>query len=349
MEILITGGAGFIGSNLAIGLKEKGFKVKVLDNLKRRGSELNLPRLKERGIQFFHGDIRNVYDIYEAGSFDLMIECSAEPSVVVGYDSDPDYCIDTNLFGTKNCLAACKKYKANIIFLSTSRIYPLDILNSLKYKELETRFEPDEDQIIGLSSKGISENFPTEGVKSFYGSSKFCSESLVQEYSFAYDLKYIINRCSVICGPWQFGKVDQGVFALWIAYHYFGKNLSYIGYGGKGKQVRDFLNISDLLELILLQIKNLDKVYNITFNVGGGKENSLSLKELTSLAQEIVGIKVQISSVLETRKMDVPYFVADYTKVKNIYNWSPKKSVEETAKEVFEWIVKHENVLRNIF
>jgi CDP-paratose 2-epimerase len=131
MKILITGGAGFVGSNLALFLKKNlhGSTVTCFDNLKRRGSELNLTRLKEAGIQFFHGDVRNAEDFEAAPQFDLMIECSAEPSVLAGINSSPSYVLNTNLMGTINCLEEVRKNRAALIFLSTSRVYPFKAIN----------------------------------------------------------------------------------------------------------------------------------------------------------------------------------------------------------------------------
>ncbi|MGE5197631.1 MAG: NAD-dependent epimerase/dehydratase family protein, partial [Deltaproteobacteria bacterium] len=119
-SLLITGGAGFIGSNLAVSFKRKypGIKVIALDNLKRRGSEMNIPRLKGEGVCFIHGDIRAPEDLILSSGFDLLIECSAEPSVLAGFADNPAYIINTNLNGTVNCLEAARKNKADIIFLS---------------------------------------------------------------------------------------------------------------------------------------------------------------------------------------------------------------------------------------
>ena len=131
MRLLITGGAGFVGSNLALDFKKNNPETHIiaLDNLKRRGSELNLPRLKEDGIEFIHGDIRNKEDLEGTGKADLIIECSAEPSVMAGYNSSPEYLINTNLLGTVNCLEYARKCDADVVFLSTSRVYPVRTIN----------------------------------------------------------------------------------------------------------------------------------------------------------------------------------------------------------------------------
>jgi CDP-paratose 2-epimerase len=236
-NILITGGAGFAGSNLALKLKADYPKTVItcLDNLKRRGSELSLRRLKAAGIEFVHGDIRSKEDL--AGiSFDLLIECSAEPSVLAGIESSPEYLLNTNLFGTVNCLEAVRKNNAAILFLSTSRIYPISPINELAFTESKKRFDiADQQSIPGVSSKGIAEQFPLDKPRSLYGVTKLASELIIAEYADTYGIRSVVNRCGVITGPWQMGKIDQGVFVLWVAKHYFNQSLSYIGYGGEGK------------------------------------------------------------------------------------------------------------------
>ncbi|MDD2678264.1 MAG: NAD-dependent epimerase/dehydratase family protein [Candidatus Nanoarchaeia archaeon] len=351
-NVLITGGAGFIGSNLAIMLKEKYPKSEIIcfDNLKRRGSELNLKRLKEKGIEFMHGDIRNKEDFEQIPDFDLMIECSAEPSVMAGINSSPSYLLNTNLMGTINCLEECRKKNASLIFLSTSRVYPIDFINSLDFNETNTRFEIKENQKIkGASNEGISEDFSLDKARSLYGATKLCSELLIREYADSYGLKAIINRCGVISGPWQMGKIDQGVMALWVAKHLFNQELSYIGFGGSGKQVRDFLNISDLFELIDLQINDFSKFKDLIYNVGGGKENSFSLKELTNVCEELTGNKIKIKSVPKTRQADVKWFITDSNKIKKISGWRPKKKLKETIIEIIEWMNENKENLKLLF
>lgn len=349
MNILITGGAGFVGSNLAIKLKRRNpqYNIVCMDNLKRRGSELNLPRLKKEKINFIHGDIRNKEDFDSLPKYDLMIECSAEPSVLAGINSSPKYLLNTNLNGTLNCLESIRKNSAKIIFLSTSRVYPIERINNSSFRETPSRFEIKECS-PGISKEGVSEEFPLDGSRSLYGGTKLSSEIMIKEYSDSYNTDSIINRCGVITGPWQMGKVDQGVVVLWVARHFFGGNLSYIGYGGEGKQVRDFINVDDLFEIIDLQIKYFSKFKNQTFNIGGGKENSFSLQELTKICQGITGNKIEISKVSETRKSDLKYFVTDATKIRELSGWKPKKDLNQTIQEIYQWLKNNEKDLREI-
>ena len=347
-SVLVTGGAGFVGSNLAMNLKRRypGVRVSALDNLKRRGSELNIPRLRRAGVEFIHGDIRNREDL--AGfEVDLILECSAEPSVLAGYDGSPEYLLNTNLVGTLNCLELARRRGAGFVFLSTSRVYPIGALNGLRYEEDETRFVLDEEQPYpGASALGIAEHFPMKGARSLYGATKLASELFVEEYGAAFDLKTVINRCGVISGPWQMGKVDQGVFALWMARHYFGGELSYIGYGGTGKQVRDFLHVDDLFELVDEQVRDPDHFDGRTLNVGGGLEMSLSLLETTHLCEQITGRKIKIHRRPETRAADVPLYVTDHREVSGLCGWQPERGAKQTLSDIYYWIRENESLVR---
>ncbi len=351
-RILITGGAGFVGSFLGLGLAQSypEWKITALDNLKRRGSELNLPRLKQAGIEFIHGDVRNIEDLDPVAlQPDLILECSAEPSVLAGYGS-PNYVLQTNLAGTINCLELARKTRADFIFLSTSRVYPILALNALKFTETATRFQLQNQQILpGVSDQGISEDFPLNGARSLYGATKLASELLIAEYADAYGLRTVVNRCGVLTGPWQMGKIDQGVFALWMAFHYFGRSLKYIGYGGTGKQVRDFLHVADLLDLIELQIDMLQELRGQTFNVGGGETNTLSLYETTQICQEITGHQIPITPMSETRAGDVPIFITDARKIMQATGWYPKRNAKTTLTEIYQWIHQFKDLVGNIF
>ena len=270
-RILVTGGAGFIGSNLAVGLtaRRPGCELVALDNLRRRGSELNLPRLREAGVRFLHGDIRSLDDVLAAGDFDAIIECSAEPSVLAG----GDYVVQANLVGAYHCLELARRCGAQFLFLSTSRVYPVAALEALAYVEAESRFELEPAQrLSGASVAGISEDFPLEGARTLYGTTKLAAELLIEEYRAAHGLRAVIDRCGVVAGPWQMGKTDQGVFTHWMLAHHFGRELSYIGFGGSGKQVRDLLHVEDLLDLLERQLDAPERWDGVTVNVGGGRE-----------------------------------------------------------------------------
>ncbi|HEY8278933.1 MAG TPA: NAD-dependent epimerase/dehydratase family protein, partial [Bdellovibrionota bacterium] len=303
MKILITGGAGFVGSRLALLWKEKipAAQITCFDNLKRRGSELNLPTLKSHGIEFVHGDIRNPEDFEMlTGNFDLMIEASAEPSVQAGDTGSPLYVIQTNLGGAVQCLEFARKRCGFVVFLSSSRVYSIPALTSLDLEPGKTRLELASIRgKRGISNDGINEDFSTGQYRSFYGTTKLAGELLLEEYNRSYGLKGVINRCGVLCGEGQMGKTDQGVFTLWVARHFFGGALSYTGFGGKGLQVRDLLHPEDLFALLYKQVEQQATEVH-TYNVGGGNKVSTSLLEYTALCENATGKKISIGSKPET-------------------------------------------------
>jgi CDP-paratose 2-epimerase len=350
--ILITGGAGFVGSSLAINFKQQlgdNCDVVALDNLKRRGAELNLSRLASNEVRFVHGDIRQIEDIRSVGPVNMFIECSAEPSVIAGYSSSPDYLMQTNLQGTINCLEVARKYKADFVFLSTSRVYPIKQINSLTFEETETRFVLAENNTLqGVSPRGISEKMCLDGTRSLYGTTKLCSELIIQEYIEMYGIRGVINRCGVLTGPWQMGKVDQGVVVLWVAQHLFDGSLGYFGYGGTGKQVRDILHVDDLFTLILNQYRNIEQHNGCVYNVGGGNSISTSLCELTELCQKATGKKIPIKKIAQTRVADIPYYITDNTKVENATGWKPQISREEIIEDITRWLKENAASLKTI-
>lgn len=350
-SILITRGCGFVGSNLAMLFRQKypDYKIICLDNLKRRGSELNIPRLLEYGIQYIHGDIRNREDLKGIKELNCIIDASAEPSVLAGQEGNTDFLINTNLKGTVNCLNIAVKNKADFIYLSTSRVYPVKNVEQINFIENDTRFEiSDLQNLTGVSKKGISEDFPLQGYRSIYGATKLSSELIIEEFREIYGLNTVVNRCGVVAGPYQMGKIDQGVAALWVASHFWKRDLAYIGYGGTGKQVRDILNINDLFELVDLQIHNISKHNGLVYNVGGGRFN-VSLMELTDICEEITGNKISIRNNPENRKADVRIYITDHSKISGTSGWQPGTTVKKTVLQIFQWIKSDECRLKVIF
>jgi CDP-paratose 2-epimerase len=351
--VLIAGGAGFVGSNLAVTYKKNNPHVRVIsvDNLKRRGSELALSRLGAAGVEFVHADIRCRDDLEELPKLDLLIDCSAEPSVQAGLSGAPDYLLQTNLVGTINLLELARRNDAAFLFLSTSRVYPLDRLNRLPIRERETRLEwADVSAEKGLSAAGVSERFPLEGPRSLYGASKLSGELLLQEYAYSYGMPAMINRCGVLTGPWQMGRVDQGFVTLWVSRHIFpDRPLSYLGYGGTGKQVRDILHIDDLADLIEAQLRR-DESWDATpFNIGGGVEVSISLAELTALCRSLTGVTRDIGSQPETSSVDIPIYVSDCGRAERIFGWQPQRDAKVIVTDVVDWIRAHETELKKVF
>ena len=344
-RVLITGGAGFVGSNLAVSLaaRHPEWEILALDNLYRRGSELNLPRLEGAGVEFVDGDVREPDDLTCLPEISALIECSAEPSVMSGADGDTSYLVHTNLTGAYNCLELARRDGAFVVFLSTSRVYPVEPQFSLELVEAPTRFElADEQPVPGASAAGISEDFPLAGPRTLYGATKLAAELLIEEYRAGQGVPAVVDRCGVIAGPWQMGKVDQGVFTHWMLAHRFGKPLTYIGFGGEGKQVRDLLHVEDLVDLVERQLLDPAAWDGRTVNVGGGRECSLSLRETTEICRELTGNEVPIEPVAETRTGDVPVYISDCGRLFGLDEWRPRRSAVQVLADIHDWIAADE-------
>ncbi len=345
MRVTVTGGAGFIGANLCVGLatRHPDWRITALDSLMRRGSELNLPRLREAGVVFRHGDVRSPGDLATIGELDALVECSAEPSVMAGVGGSPDYLVQTNLVGAYNCLELARRNDAQVVFLSTSRVYPVAPLERLSLVETDERFELVSAQPFpGASGEGISEDFPLTGARTLYGATKLAAELLIEEYRAAYGLRAVVDRCGVIAGPWQMGKVDQGVFTFWLLAHRLGRPLRYIGFGGSGKQVRDLLHVDDLVDLVELQLTEPDRWDGVTANVGGGRDRSLSLRETTALCAEITGTRIEPEASSEVRPGDLPLYISDCTKLFALTEWRPRRGPREILVDIDAWIAANE-------
>jgi len=340
MRIVILGGCGFIGSNIAIFLKKNLIKTKIIsiDNFFRKGSKINYKRLKDNNIKNLKKDISIESSLKNLGKVDLFIDCCADPAIE-NSKKNINTVIKNNFLTTLNILNKTIEKKTPIIFLSTSRVYSIKKINNLiKRKNYKETFN--------LKNK-ISENFNTTDIKSIYGLTKLSSEDLIKEYSYLFNIKYIINRCGVISGPWQLGKQEQGLFSFWMKNHILKSRIKYIGYGGYGNQVRDVLHIDDLCNLILLQINNLKRINNKTFNVGGGNKNKISLIKLTKICEKITHNKCKIEHIPQTSNYDIPYYVSDIKKVKKFYKWKPKKNVLRLMKDIYVWMKKYKINLKD--
>ncbi len=345
-RILITGGAGFVGANLGVALADRHpeWELVALDNLHRRGSKLNLPRLERAGVEFVRADVRDREALAAVGSLDALIECSAEPSALVGMSGDTAYPFETNLVGAYNCLELARRDGAQVVFLSTSRVYPYPALNQLRLREDATRLELEPEQEVGgASPAGISEGFPLDGPRTLYGATKLAAELLVTEYAANFGLRTVVNRCGVIAGPWQMGRVDQGVFTFWLLHHHFGRPLTYIGYGGAGRQVRDLLHVDDLVELVDDQLTDPERWDGFVGNVGGGREISLSLLETTEICRELTGKEVPIEPSDDGRPGDVPLYLSDCSHLFGSTGWRPARGPREILADILGWVREHED------
>jgi CDP-paratose 2-epimerase len=218
----------------------------------------------------------------------------------------------------------------------------------LKLEEAETRFELATAQpVAGAGSAGISEEFPMAGARTLYGATKLSAELLIEEFADAFGLRAVVNRCGVVAGPWQMGKVDQGVFSWWLLAHRFGHPLSYIGYDGSGKQVRDLLHVDDLIDLVEEQVSGPDRWSGVTANVGGGRECSLSLREATEICRELTGSEVPIGTEAETRPGDVPVYLSDCSRLRSLTSWRPRRGPRDVLADLLDWSAVHEDELRS--
>ena len=339
MKILITGGCGFVGTNVALYLNSKGYRINTLDNLSRKGAKYNLGLLKQK-IKNYNIDICQFNKILNLPKYDLIIDCCAEAAVEYS-KNQIDRVINTNFIGTLNIMKKIKKDKSKIIFLSSSRVYPINDIEKLnKSKKLKKEL---------LIKKLFSEKDNIVGPKTLYGLTKLSSEMLIEEFSYAFKLKYLINRCGVISGPLQFGKQDQGFVSLWIWNHLMKKNMKYIGYGGYGNQIRDVLHISDLCDLIFLQIKKFNKINNRLFVVGGSKKSFVSLKKLTQLCENITKNKISFKKITKTSIYDIPYFISNNHLVTSTYGWKPKKNIYKVVKDTYLWLSVNKKKLIKYF
>ncbi len=355
MHVLVTGGCGFIGSHVALHLREAGHKVTVMDNLVRRGSERNLPILAHQGVSFFHGDVRNPEDLENLPSgIELICDTSAQPSVVTGY-ANPIFDITNNGLGAIHILEYARQRKAALIFWSSNRVYGADRLNALPRRETQTRFEydpetwekvPVEKRPAGFHPvHGVSEEFSIDGgQRSIYGRSKLIADAACQEYAQAYDLPVVVNRFGVLSGQGQFGHTDQGWVVWWAVAHWFKLPLKYLGW--QGKQVRDVLFVEDMLALLDRQLKQLPKFRGDVFNVGGGQANSVSLREATTIMQEMSTRTAPVTQTDQARKGDIVLYWTDNRKATAQLGWKPETNLRTGFGRIFDWIRDNEGELR---
>ncbi len=268
---------------------------------------------------------------------DIIIDCSAEPAVEISRKKI-NKVIKSNLLSTFNILEKAEKDKSKIIFISSSRVYPI----KRSYEKFKTfkRFK---------KHQTFNENLNLNGQKTIYGFTKFASENLIEEYNYSKNLNYIINRCGLISGPGQYGKVEQGLISLWMWNHMNKRKLSYIGYKGTGDQIRDVLFIDDFCRLVLKQTQNFNRFRNNLFCIGGGAKNAINLKRLTFMCEKITGNKLKISKKVKTSIYDIPYYVTSLNKINRYSNWTPKISLEKGLNEIYKWMKLNQNRIRNFF
>ena len=336
MKLLITGGCGFLGSNLASDALVRGDEVVVFDNLSRNGSRENLNWLKTLGqFRFEYGDIRNPNDITRViKSFvpDAIFHLAGQVAMTTSI-SNPRLDFETNVVGTNNLLEAVRDHVPNavIVYSSTNKVY--GDLEQFTYKETDKRY-----QCIDYPS-GFDENIQLD-FHSPYGCSKGAADQYMLDYARVFDLKTVVFRHSSMYGGRQFATYDQGWIGWFCQKAIEVQNATTNGLftiSGTGKQVRDVLHADDMKRLYLAAVTNIHKAKGQAFNIGGGIENSLSLIELFELLEGILDIKLDYKKI-SVRKSDQRVFVASITKAKQLLDWSPKINVEKGVTSMVDWV-----------
>lgn len=354
MKILITGVCGFVGSTLAAALLEspgastEGIEIVGVDNLSRMGSETNRGPLIRRGVRVHHGDLRAAEDVEQLPKCDWVIDAAANPSVLAGVDgqSTSKQLLDHNLSSTVHLLEYCKRHHAGFVLLSTSRVYSVQPLAGLPVVQRDGAFRLDDRQVLpaGVSEHGVDETFSTAPPVSLYGVSKLASELLALEYGETFGFPVWIDRCGVLAGAGQFGRADQGIFSFWINSYLRGKPLKYIGFGGRGWQVRDVFHPRDLLPLLKKQFVMRGPVTSRTFNLGGGPENAISLLQLSQWCEHRFGQRAVLADPGE-RRFDVPWMVMDYRRAQTVWDWRPQTPFSDILEEIARHAEAHANWL----
>lgn len=331
--IFISGGAGFVGVNLASRLLADGNNVLVFDNLSRAGVENNLTWLKAKypdNLQIKIADITDESAVNSSIQNAEFVYHFASQVAVTSSLSDPFHDFEVNARGTLNILEAVRKteHQPPVIFTSTNKVY--GDLNDVGIVLNGTRYHPEN---LYFRENGISEK-RTLDFHSPYGCSKGVADQYVLDYCRTFGLKTVVFRMSCIYGPHQYGTEDQG----WVAHFLIQalKNQT-ITLFGDGKQVRDILYIEDLLNAFLIAQKQIDKVSGNAFNIGGGVQNTISLLEFIDLIGKIAG-KVPEVEFNTWRPGDQKYYVSDFSKFQNFTGWMPQVGAEEGLKNLFQWL-----------
>lgn len=339
MNVLITGGCGFLGSNLAQEALTRGDTLTVFDNLQRFGSSENLKWLQGQGtFRFIHGDIRNINDVnmaVEAYKPDAIFHLAGQVAMTTSI-ANPRLDFETNTLGTFNLLESVRKHAswAVVVYSSTNKVY--GDLEQFDYQETDRRF------VCTQHPRGFNEDIQLS-FHSPYGCSKGAAEQYMLDFARMYGLKTVVFRHSSMYGGRQFATVDQG----WISW-FCQKALEISQKGsegrvtisGSGKQVRDVLYADDVRKIYYAAIDGIDAVRGEAFNLGGGIENSLSILELFGLFEEVLNISVEFDR-LPVRESDQRVFVADMEKIKQRICWSPSVSAQDGILRTLEWVSGH--------
>lgn len=336
MKLLVVGGCGFLGSNLAAHGIEKGLDVTVFDNLSRFGSSKNLEWLYSLGnFTFVHGDTRNLNDvekIIKEGQFDNVFHLAGQVAMTTSLEN-PYKDFQINALGALNLLDSIRKYSPNtaVFFSSTNKVY--GDLEQYEYEETEKRY------ICKQFPNGFDETVPLD-FRSPYGCSKGAADQYMLDYYRMFGVKTTVFRHSSMYGSRQFATYDQGWIG-WFVQKAIEKKTNPktepFTISGNGKQVRDILHAKDMIKLYFTAMENVDKVCGQAYNIGGTMEQSLSLLELFDLLNELLGVSLEYVK-LPPRQSDQKVFVADIKKINQKLGWKPEVSTREGIEEMIRWL-----------
>jgi CDP-paratose 2-epimerase len=339
MKILITGGAGFLGSNLAAEVLKRGEQLTVFDNLSRTGCAQNLEWLKTLGsFQFLDSDIRNFHDVDRAIQIakpDVIFHLAGQVAMTTSIDN-PRLDFETNVVGSHNVLhsASSRAPEALIVYSSTNKVY--GDLEQFEYVEGPKRY----------TAKGFDYGFDEQvglDFRSPYGCSKGAADQYMLDYARVFKMRTVVFRHSSIFGGRQFSTFDQGWIGWFVRQALEQKaNPSKAAFtiSGNGKQVRDVLFADDLVNCYFSAVRNADKAVGQAFNIGGGAENSLSLLELFDFLEQKVGVKLKYDQ-LPWRQSDQKVFVADIRKAEKLLSWKPRISKAQGLEKMIDWVASN--------
>lgn len=339
MKILITGGAGFIGCNLAYQLINKGYDVIIFDNLSCIGAEANLRWLRDefgKHFTFVQGDVRDAVKLRKAAAGTEVIYHLAAQVAVTNSVVNPREDFEINALGTFNALEAARYCVKTPIFFyaSTNKVY--GSLENLKIKRTAKRYTFTDLPL------GISERYPLD-FHSPYGCSKGAGDQYTRDYHRIYGLRTIVFRQSCICGCRQFGIEDQGWLAHFVIAALKGREVTIYG---DGKQVRDVLFIDDLIRAMELAVRNIEVTAGKVYNIGGGIDNTLSIwSETKPILERLIGKSI-VGKMADWRPGDQRIYVSDIRKAYHGFGWKPKVSLNGGLKKMWDWVNANSHLLR---
>lgn len=344
-KILITGGCGFIGTNISLYALKRGYKIVAFDSLIRGNTEKNAALLEKEGVEIIRGDIRNTEDFDKIPRVDAIIHLASNPGIRMSIQYS-FYDFSVNAYATLNVLEYSRKNgKIPVIFASTNKIYSEEI-NEVPVRKIDTRYEWNFNNLEksklrkavkdGIGKSGINEDFPMDSSGRYphtpYGASKCTGDLYCQEYFHIFQIPTVVNRMSCIYGLHQKGVEDQG----WIDWFVRAKVVTgEINVYGDGKQVRDALFGSDVAEVYIKELENIDKIKGQVFNLGGGTENTVSVIEVLNYLNSKDGKKIKII-YRDWRAADQKIYISDITKISRTLNWEPKISPFEGIDKILK-------------